>query len=271
MDPQSSTNLFNGYAFLADFQESRSKELIHSIKKLEKKSGFKVTCYWNRVWEYPFLFHTIQTATQKGSVLDAGSGKSLLPFMLQQYGFDVLALDIDDGSFYTKGSLPQWYAKQNQRLQTNVRFMNGSILQLEIPSDTFNIVYSMSVIEHLGSPMLALQELWRVLKPDGIFLLTVDVSLNSSSYLPEKSYLEMKSFLDEHGTPLHAFREKNLSSLITTDWYKKYQPKMLPWKVKRRKIKTILKDMIRKEGLIIRNKPFHSLAISGLAYRKISL
>lgn len=54
----------------------------------------------------------------------------------------------------------------------------GDATNLDFPDKTFDAVISISVIEHIGKDgdLLAIKEMWRVLKPGGILILTFPVS-----------------------------------------------------------------------------------------------
>lgn len=57
--------------------------------------------------------------------------------------------------------------------------------KLPFKADTFSTVLSMSVLEHITQPERAIEEIYRVLKPGGIFIYTVPTSeLNSSLFYP---------------------------------------------------------------------------------------
>lgn len=45
----------------------------------------------------------------------------------------------------------------------------GSVLALPFPDNTFDLVYSQAVLEHVTDPALAIREMVRVLKPGGTF------------------------------------------------------------------------------------------------------
>ena len=53
----------------------------------------------------------------------------------------------------------------------NVRFISGSIYELPFAGETFDVVFSHTVFEHLKEPVSALREIRRVLKPGGIVAL----------------------------------------------------------------------------------------------------
>jgi ubiquinone/menaquinone biosynthesis C-methylase UbiE len=58
--------------------------------------------------------------------------------------------------------------------------------QLEFPSDSFDIVFSFSLIEHFGrknysSALKSLKEMERVLKPGGIAIVATEYIINKKS------------------------------------------------------------------------------------------
>lgn len=55
-----------------------------------------------------------------------------------------------------------------QRAVSNIRFDQASIYALPYPDASFDVAVAHYVIEHLSDPMLALREMRRVLRPDGI-------------------------------------------------------------------------------------------------------
>ena len=59
-----------------------------------------------------------------------------------------------------------------ERHAEKVRFQVADIRDLPFPDSSFDAVYSSAVLEHLGNPVQALQEIFRVLKPEGLIGVT---------------------------------------------------------------------------------------------------
>ena len=123
--------------------------------------------YNQRFIEYPWVLDKIGSA--KGRlVLDVGCSGSLLDHELLARGFRVVGLDIND------------HAMRNSRQA----FVQTNVISTGLPSEIFDIILSVSVIEHVGlnaysqdllldnGDFLAMQEIRRLLKPKGIFLVT---------------------------------------------------------------------------------------------------
>lgn len=260
----------NGYAFFSDLEEASFQKYIHLIEELEEKTNYEVIKYWDSQWEYPFFLYTIHHHTNRGLVLDAGAGKSLLPYWLYSQQYEVIALDIDDGSFYPQNTLLDWYERMNAILEMNIDFVKGNLLDLKYPDKTFDTVCSMSVIEHLEKPLESIKELWRVLKFNGVLIVSVDISLDRTRQLYITDYLEIVRYLDTVGISIYKNTDANQHQIITTDWFKTNQPESLPWKTQKRKLSDRLFSLIRGklDGITRYYTPFHSMTVAGLAYKK---
>lgn len=120
-------------------------------------------------------------ATRDHVVLDVGSPKLLSLFLAARVGAQVYATDVMDYFIPEAGA----YAK-------SVLGADGARYRMEIqdaraltyPDDTFDRVFSISVIEHIpdDGDGLAVREIARVLKPGGLFCFTVPWS--------DRGYLE---------------------------------------------------------------------------------
>ncbi len=94
-------------------------------------------------------------------LLDCGCGPGTITFGLADWvnpGL-VTALDLEKSQLEVA-------AKNAAELGiNNIEFIQGSVYEIPLPSNTFNAVFSHAVLGHLQEPVLALKEMLRVLKP----------------------------------------------------------------------------------------------------------
>lgn len=96
------------------------------------------------------------------SVLDAGCGTGWFTKKALERGAKVISLDIGDNLI-----------KITKQKNPHTRGVVGSILELPFVDNSFEYIVSSEVIEHTRDPYLATDELFRILKPNGILCLTV--------------------------------------------------------------------------------------------------
>jgi len=122
-----------------------------------------------RIVEYPFVHEYISFGVGNGRILDVGSGSTLLPFELASKGWEVWALDLEMGYFKALH-------------HANCTFIKGDIRKTNFSDDFFDVVTAVSSIEHVGlessvvdldGDKKAIQEIDRILKPEGMLLMTV--------------------------------------------------------------------------------------------------
>ena len=112
---------------------------------------------------------------QRLKVLDVSSPKCFGLNLAYRYDAEIHLTDIDAASVEESEIL--WDSVRD-RAQGQARFSLEDARALSQPAEFFDIVFSMSVIEHIeddGAPgdSLAIREMLRVLKPGGLLLVTV--------------------------------------------------------------------------------------------------
>lgn len=136
--------------------------------------------------EYPWA---ISQAKLDGAmkILDIGSGVSLFPIYLASMGHNVSSIDNDDILMKrVSPMLAKWCG-------TIVRYSEGDVTKLNFDDNVFDRVFCISVLEHLEEQkvdgryvnyrkqnldVLAIREMLRVLKPNGLLIMTFDWSEN---------------------------------------------------------------------------------------------
>ncbi|MGQ9425474.1 class I SAM-dependent methyltransferase [Gilvimarinus sp. F26214L] len=150
---------------LLDLEELTSPDFAAVLDELDTLTERESISYLHpgKRWEYPWALSRAQL--EPGCrVLDAGCGASIFPVYLAKNGYSVTALDLHP---------PEGL---NEAHQVPVDYCRGELTELPFPDGSFDRVFCISVIEHLGheGAPAALAELRRVLRPGGRLLITTD-------------------------------------------------------------------------------------------------
>ena len=100
--------------------------------------------------------------TNKGSVLDIGSGTGKILEELKQYGWDVSGVD--------GASEAVVWSKKRGITTHQVDFVKN---KLPFNNDSYDLVLALDLLEHVPNDEQILQEMYRVLKPGGTAVITV--------------------------------------------------------------------------------------------------
>ena len=124
----------------------------------------------DRYIEYSFVAQNLPSMPAK--VLDVGSCGSYFPLILAGLGYEVVSVDLRE------------YSIIKHLKFKNFTFRKDDIKQINLPDNFFNTILAVSTIEHIGiggrygehqdsrGDIVALRQIIRMLKPDGIILLT---------------------------------------------------------------------------------------------------
>ncbi len=94
---------------------------------------------------------------RRGAFLDVGCGRGELLWAAREEQWKFHGVDPSSAHL-------EW-ARKN----LGVEGLLGTIETINFPAESFDVVIMGGVIEHLYDPFRTLQEVWRVLKPDGMF------------------------------------------------------------------------------------------------------
>lgn len=98
-------------------------------------------------------------------ILDAGCGDGFYLHMLSMLGkYDLTGIDFDKNALAS--------AKKNLQGK-KLKLLHGSVMELPFKDKSFDRVILTEVAEHLPDDLKGLKEVYRVLKPGGILVLTV--------------------------------------------------------------------------------------------------
>ncbi len=125
----------------------------------------------DRYIEYPWAIGNLFSPPAK--ILDVGCSGNMFPLILKALGYEAYGIDIMQ--YYPEGKF---------------FFTKGDICFTLFEDDFFDIITAISSIEHIGlkgrysshedmeGDIKALREIHRILKPDGILLMTVPIQFN---------------------------------------------------------------------------------------------
>jgi hypothetical protein len=110
------------------------------------------------------------------TVLDAGCGTGYGSRILAAAGAKrVVGIDVDAGVI----------AENRRRAPPELEFQQGDVGSLELPDDSFDLVVCLEVIEHIDGREGALREMRRVLRDDGVLVIS---SPNRDVYPPGNAH-----------------------------------------------------------------------------------
>jgi 2-polyprenyl-3-methyl-5-hydroxy-6-metoxy-1,4-benzoquinol methylase len=166
-----------------EFLENYQKNFKYSTSDDRYRWSKSPLREWSRCCEYPFIYETVKKYAKDGSrILDFGSGKNFLPILLSEEGFKVTCLDIDDYSqFYNNNSINGRYLD----FQTDI----GRL------SEKFDVVYSVSVLEHTPNILIELDSIKTRLSDNGLLVLTLDIDIRGDLSISMDKLTELITYL----------------------------------------------------------------------------
>jgi len=140
---------------------------MKKIKILDSAEGYDLAAedydkkekYLNSFEKGKFLSLLPETKDKKILDVGAGTGRVSLPLVL--FGAQVTALDISE-------KILELLKRKNKKITTVV----GEAENLPFENESFDIVTAAFLIVHLKDPKIFFDEVYRVLKPDGLFLVS---------------------------------------------------------------------------------------------------
>lgn len=140
-------------------------------------------------WEFAqaiYGLRKLKSLPPDAVALGVGSGHERILYFLANRIAKVIATDLYEGDFAEKEAspimlhTPEMFAPFHYR-KGHLEVLTMDARKLDFPSSTFDIVFSFSSIEHFGGhreAVMALREMFRVLKPGGVAVVTTELILN---------------------------------------------------------------------------------------------
>tara|TARA_B100000780_G_scaffold275885_1_gene243411 strand:+ start:2268 stop:3086 length:819 start_codon:yes stop_codon:yes gene_type:complete len=201
---------------------------------------------WSRIYEYQFCYENLLDQFDKNlKILDAGCGITFFPFLVDNK-FEVECLDQDD---YTN-IINTINLKQN----TNIKFTKAPMADTPLESESIDVIFCISVLEHTKNHREIIKEFHRLLNPGGKIIVTFDISLNKESDfmgIDVDGALDildcMSGLFDMEYSKENLLEDLNRNNLYTTQYVSNNLDDInLPWP-RKRDIKTLIKENFFKQ------------------------
>ncbi|MBM3251490.1 MAG: class I SAM-dependent methyltransferase, partial [Candidatus Omnitrophica bacterium] len=115
--------------------------------------------------QHLYPYYIVKKVALSETILDVGFGDGYGAFYLAENAKRVIGVDCEEDNVKIA---------QNKYKAGNLTFKYSDAANLDLPSDSFDIVCSFQVIEHIREDLLLkfLKEVFRVLKPAGTFFVS---------------------------------------------------------------------------------------------------
>lgn len=147
----------------------------------------------------------------KGTVLDLGSGRGHMSYILADLGMKVIGLDYVQELTEKNNQ----FAKEHE-YAGRVAFKTGDILNIPFQEESFDAVIDIGTLQHIHPTewQKYSEEIFRVLKPGG-FILLVELSRKTESFLSFKPVQETTGNFEYGGLLYHFFERKEIQEIFS--------------------------------------------------------
>ena len=136
--------------------------------------------YASRLWEFPYA--VLSAGLVPGmSCADVGCGRTpFTPYLAREARCEVTGFDPD---VFEAGERHKAFGVDGDFIRrTGLRILKCGMERLEVPDNSFDRVFCLSVIEHVeeATARRGIREMVRILKPGGLLVMTMDVEIFST-------------------------------------------------------------------------------------------
>lgn len=121
----------------------------------------------------------------KGRLLEIGCALGYFLELAQKSGWEAKGVELSP------------WASQYAKEETKVNVLTGKLEDIKFPDAYFDTIVMIELIEHTQNPVTFLKEVYRILKPDGIILITTPNSRSIHGKIWRRKFQEI-FFIPEH-------------------------------------------------------------------------
>lgn len=121
------------------------------------------------------------SALPRGSVLDIGAGQGISSYALAKDGWKVSSLEPDSSHIVGAGAIRSLAASEN----LDITVYQGVGEGIPFGDDAFDLIFTRQVLHHANDLTGFCREIYRVLKPGGVFIALRDHVITRESDLPD--------------------------------------------------------------------------------------
>lgn len=249
---------FEGFASREDLEEDSWRSLYDKMAHdqaefLSHEALFRSPEYmwprdplntWSRVWEYPYVFTHVDRLVRSQpdrvlKVADIGSGVTFFPFTLARLGCEVTCIDIDPVCLVDIPRAAACHGVAPGRVGVALS-SDGRIPLADASQD---IVYCISVLEHIEHFEETLAEMARILRPGGHLILTCDIDLKGNFSLGAAEFSRLQRAIDTlfiHELPPRITHPSACLNTVNGPW-------MFPRIGRKEALRTLLGQLLRRQ------------------------
>lgn len=188
---------------------------VSSLNFTGERIVTKINEYWTL--EHLHRYAIVKDLVVGKNILDIACGEGYGSNILSQYALSVVGIDI------SKEAINHASKKYQKK---NLRFLQGSATSIDLTKSSIDVIVSFETIEHLEEHDLMLQQIKKVLKEDGILIISSPDKKNYSDktgyenpfHLKELYAHDFEILIKKYfANTVMLFQKSAVTSIITTD------------------------------------------------------
>ena len=173
-----------GLCYLGDYLKDRKKIYDENYSVWgDVNEGEEKIVRESKINNFDYLLKNIKQAGKNKKLLDIGTGRGYLLEAARKQGFDCYGVELSE--YTSKKALEKFPGK----------IFNGKLEESEYPDNFFDVITMTDVIEHITNPIGFFEEIKRILRKNGIILITTP---NTSSVIRKIMAKNWFQYKEEH-------------------------------------------------------------------------